>query len=57
MHADFTKVRSAVPIRLKSEAVAAVISFVARLETQSGIKVKVIRSDLGTEFSLKSYCD
>ena len=57
MHADFTKVRSAVPIRLKSEAVAAVIAFVARLETQSGIKVKVVRSDLGTEFSLKSYCD
>ena len=57
MHADFTKVRSAVPIRLKSEAVAAVIAFVARLETQSAIKVKVIRSDLGTEFSLKSYCD
>ena len=43
--------------RLKSEAVAAVIAFVARLETQSGIRVKVIRSDLGTEFSLKSYCD
>ena len=53
MHANFTKIRSAIPIRLESEAIAAVIAFVARLKTQSGIKVKVIRSDLRTEFSLK----
>ena len=42
IHADFTKVRSTVPIRLKSEAVTTVIAFVACLETQLGIKVKVI---------------
>ena len=57
IHANFTKVCAAVPIKLKSEAIAVVIAFVARLETQSGIKVKVIRSDLGTDFSLKLYCD
>ena len=57
MHADFTKVRAAVPIKLKSESVPQVQAFVARLETQSGIKVKVIRSDLGSEFSMKPLCD
>ena len=57
MYADYTKVRAAIPIRLKSDAAALIPSFIARLEKQSGIKVKVIRSDLGSEFSIKSYCD
>ena len=57
VYADFTKVRQAIPIKLKSEAANLVQSFIAKLETQSGIKVKVIRSDLGSEFSIKGFCD
>ena len=55
IHADFAKVQAAIPIKLKCDAVTHIRAFVNRLETQSGIKVKVIRSDLGTEFFMDEY--
>ena len=55
IHADYTKVRAAVPIKLKSDAVPQIQTFVNRLQTQSGIKVRVIQSDLGTEFNMDEY--
>jgi hypothetical protein len=48
--ADYTKARQIVPIKLKSEAFSFVIAFVKLLDRQSGVKVKVIRSDQGAEF-------
>ena len=57
MYADHTKVWAAIPIKLKSDAAAHVQSFVARIEKQANIKVKAIRSDQGSEFSIKAYCE
>lgn len=56
MIADFTKVRSVVHLARKSDALRHVEGFVIRLQRQSDIKVKTIRSDRGTEFSLAAFC-
>lgn len=57
MVADYTNVKAAIPIKLKSEAMAAVQAFVARLEKQADVKVKTIRSDLGSEFNMTAFCE
>ena len=48
--ADYTCVNLVVPIASKDQAWGALESFVPRLERQSGIPVKVVRTDQGTEF-------
>lgn len=51
MVADYTKVRLAQPIVTKDAAFSQLQVFIARLERQASIKVKVVRSDQGGEFN------
>jgi hypothetical protein len=48
--ADYTRARQVIPIKLKSDAFQFVIAFIRLLSHQSGISVKVVRSDGGAEF-------
>lgn len=50
--ADCTKVHSIVPAPLQTFAFAALKDFITRIERQSGIPGKVVRSDGGLEFRL-----
>lgn len=52
MIADFTKVRAIVPLARKSDTLRHVEDLVIRLQHQSNIKIKTIRSDRGTELKV-----
>ena len=57
---DFTRFTWVYFLRAKDETSSTLKSFLTRIENQANLKVKVIRSDNGTEFKnsdLNSFCE
>ena len=54
---DATRYKVSVPLKLKNDTMPAIVQFIRASERRSGLKVKFVRCDRGTEFKpLRQWC-